>query len=167
MDIVRSVLNNLGFDAAVFLAQLALFYAMHLLLKPILYRPLENAFKQRASMTDDRVSEAQRFKDKAAALKAQYEQAIRETQSETLAITQAATKEAEAARQAELETARNTANGIIEKTRAELVQERREAQQTLEAEVPTLARAVAVKLAQAFTSGEIGEKFIKRVRGLG
>ena len=166
MDIVRSVLNNLGFDAAVFLAQLALFYTLHLLLTPLLYRPLERAFKQRASLTDGRVKEAQHFKDKAAELKAIYEQVIRETQKETLEITQTAQKEAEAARQAVLDTARSEANAIIEKTRAEMASERREAKKVLEAEVPALAKAVACKLAEAFTGGEIGEHFVKRLRSL-
>lgn len=166
MDIVRSVLNNLGFDAAVFLAQLALFYTLHLLLTPLLYRPLEKAFKQRASLTDERVREAQRFKDQAAKLKDVYEQAIRETQKTTLEITQTAQKEAEASRQKVLDTARSEANAIIEKTRTEMANERSEARKALEAEVPALAKAVACKLAQAFTGGEIGEQFVKRLRSL-
>lgn len=164
MDIVRSVLNNLGFDAAVFLAQLALFYTLHMLLTPLLYRPLERAFKKRDSLTDGRVKEAQRYKDQAAKLKAVYEQAIRETQKQTLEITQTAQKEAEAARQKVLDTARSEANAIIEKTRAEMAGERLEAQKALEYEVPGLAKAVACKLAQAFTAGEVGEQFVKRLR---
>lgn len=166
MDIVRSVLNNLGFDATVFLAQLALFYTLHLLLTPLLYRPLEKAFKQRHSLTDKRVKEAQHYKNLAAELKSVYEQAIRETQKETLEITQSAHKEAEAARQKVLDDARSEANAIIEKTRAEMAHDRQEARKALEAEVPALAKAVACKLAAAFTNGEVGEQFVRRLRSL-
>ena len=166
MDIIRSVLDNLGFDAAVFCSQLVLFYILHLLLTPLIYKPLEKVRRERESLTDERVREAQQFKNKAAKLKAQYEQAIHETQNATLAITQKAHQEAEASRQAVLDAARNEANSIIADTRAEMAKDRRLARQTLEAEVPALAKAVACKLAQAFTSGEVGEQFLKRLRSI-
>lgn len=166
MDIVRSVLDNLHFDAAVFFAQLALFYTLHLLLTPILYKPLAKAQRERSALTSERIDEAERINAQALKLKNQYEQAIRQTQKEALAITQTARQKADADRQAVLDAARNEANEIIKKARADMAKERQDAQKELTAELPSLAQAVAVKIAKALISGEVSERYIKRMRGV-
>ena len=167
MDVVRSVLNNLGFDCTIFLSQLVLFYVLHLLLKPILYKPMAKARAERKKVTQDRVDEAERINSQALELKKQYEQSISQTQKEVLAITQQAQESVDAHRQEVLDKARAQAASIIDKTRSELEAEQVKAERELQEKVPALAGALVRKLATVMTDGEVGERFIKRLQEVG
>ena len=167
MDVVRSVLNNLGFDLTIFLSQIALFYILHILLKPILYKPMEQARAERQKVTQDRVDEAERVNSQALELKRQYEQSLRQTQKEALAITQRAQEQVELQRQQALDSARAEAVKIISKTRDELANEQEIAEQELQEQVPALALALACKLAGSVTDGEVSKELVARLQEVG
>lgn len=166
MEIIGSVLDNLGFDAAVFVSQLALFYILHLALTPLIYQPLNKVQKERDALTDDKIREAQRLLTEAPVWKARYEQAMSEAHKEAQAITQSAVAKAESERIDVLNEARQEAYTIISDTRAAVAKERREALQALKDEVPSLAKAVACKIAEKCTSGDIRDQFLKRLRSV-
>lgn len=167
MEIIGSVLDNLGFDAAVFVSQMVLFYILHLALTPLIYQPLNKVQKERDSLTDEKIRDAQRLIEEIPQWKAQYEQAMSEAHKEAQTITQAAINKAENERLDVLDVARKKSYSIISDTRAAVAKERCDAEQALKAEVPALAKAVACKIAEQCTSGEIRDQFLKRLRSVG
>ena len=167
MEIIGSVLNNLGFDATVFVSQLVLFYILHLALTPLIYQPLNKVQKERDSLTDEKVREAQQLLAKVPGLKAQYEQAMSDAHKEAQTLNQAAVARAENERLDVLNEARQKSYTIISETRAAVAKERRDALQALKDEVPALAKKVACKIAEECTSGDIRDQFLKRLRSVG
>ncbi len=166
MEVVRSVLSNLGFDPAIFLSQLALFYILHILLSAILYQPMEKARSDREAVTSERVAEAERLNSQAMELKRSYEERIGKAKQDALAITQKARREAESARLKRLEAARDEANKVIETTRATLAEERQVARLKLKADIPVLSTQVAKKIINLSVEPEMAEHLCKEVNAL-
>lgn len=164
MEIILSVLNGLGFDPVVFVSQLVLFYVMHSLLKPILYRPLEQARLEREALTSGRIEEAELLNNRALELKAHYEAELRATHKEAAGIVAAARKAAEEQRTQVLDSAREQAEKFVQEKQAEVAAEKQLAQVQLQATVPELGRLTALKLANSLLSGEHRERVAKQLK---
>lgn len=164
MDIVRSVLGALYFDPVVFLSQLVLFYVMHLLLTPILYKPLQRVRVEREALTGGKVKEAERLNALALELKAKYESGLKAAKSKAVATVAAARQEAEAARMTRLEEARTAAEAVIDKAQREVARERAEALASLQKEVPKMAVATALRLLGSTCSEEHNARVARRIR---
>lgn len=164
MEIVRSVLDSLGFDPVIFASQIVLFYAMHLVLTPVLYRPMEKARNDRDALTLGRVHDADRINREALALKARYEAEIRQARQAAQAGVDRARAEAEAARVTRLEAARAEADAVIRAAHEEIAGERSRAEGELQARVPDLSLAVASRLVETLATDAQRERVVARLR---
>jgi F-type H+-transporting ATPase subunit b len=164
MEIIRSVLHNLGFDPVVFGSQVFLFYVMHLLLQRILYRPLEQSRNQREALTMGRVEEAERINQQALALKENYEDEIRRARQAAQAAVQQARSQAEADRVARLAAARAEAEALLRTAQDEILDERTRAEAELNQQVTELSMAVAGRLVETMAGPAQRERVLKRLR---
>jgi F-type H+-transporting ATPase subunit b len=164
MEVINSVLDSLGFDPIMFGAQVALFYCMHLLLTPILYRPLEKARSERDALTVGRVREAEQINREALALKAAYEDALLQARQAAQGEVQRARAEAEAAGQVRLEAARREAEAQLRAAHQEISQERARAEADLDQQVQGLSLAVAGRLVRTLASEGQGQRVVERLR---
>ncbi len=164
MEIIHSVLQSLGFDPVVFGSQVVLFYVMHLLLKVILYRPLEESRHRRDALTMGRVEEAEEINRQALALKETYEDEIRLARLAAQASVQKARSEAEAARVARLATARVEAESLVRSAQDEILGERTRAEAELDQQVAALSMAVAGRLVETMAGPAQRERVLERLR---
>lgn len=164
MEIVRSVLDSLGFDPPIFLAQIVLFYCMHLVLTPLLYRPLERARNERDGLTMGRVHEAERINREALALKARYEAEIRQARQAAALLVQQAKAEAEEARMTRMDQARTESEAVIRAAQAEISAERTRAEAELQGQVQDLSLAVASRLVETMASDAQRSRVVERLR---
>lgn len=152
MEIVLSIMNQLGFDPAVFACIAAIFYAMHLALKAIIYKPIEKARASRDLLTAGRVDEAERMNKEALELKARYEAEIKAARKAAQERVSEARSEAEAERMKRLDVARAEAEAIIAQSHDDVVKESAAAKSELEIAVPSLAKSIALKIASGLLS---------------
>lgn len=164
MEIISSVLNSLGFDPVIFGSQIVLFYVMHLVLTPILYRPLEKVRNERDALTLGKIHEAERINNEALALKARYEAEIRTARQAAQATVSAAKAEAEAARMARLESARAESEAVIQAAQQEIANERARAEAELQGKVGDLSLAVASRLVETSASEAQRARITTRLR---
>lgn len=164
MEIIHSVLHNLGFDPVVFGSQVLLFYVMHLLLQGVLYRPLEQSRNRRDALTMGRVEEAERINRQALALKENYEDEIRQARQAAQAAVQQARSQAEAARVARLAAARAEAESLVRAAHDEILGERTRAEAELDQRVPELSMAVAGRLVETMAGPAQRERVLGRLR---
>lgn len=152
MEIVLSIMNQLGFDPAVFACIAAIFYAMHLALKAIIYKPIQKARASRDLLTSGRVDEAERMNKEALELKARYEAEIKAARKGAQERVNEARREAEAERVKRLDVARAEAEAIISQSHDNVVKEAAAAKSELEVAVPALAQSIAIKLVRSLLS---------------
>jgi len=164
MEIIYSVLNSLGFDPVVFGSQVVLFYLMHLLLKVILYRPLEDSRNRRDAFTMGRVEEAEQINRQALALKETYEDGIRLARLAAQASVQQARAKAESARAASLAAARVEAESLVRAGQDQILGERTRAEAELDQEVAALSMAVASRLVETMTGPGQRGRVLERLR---
>lgn len=164
MEVISSVLHSLGFDPVVFGSQLVLFYVMHLVLTPILYRPLEKVRNERDALTLGKIHEAERINDEALALKSRYEAEIRAARQAAQATVSGAKAEAEAARMERLEAARTESEAVIQAAHQEIADERARAETELQGKVGGLSLAVASRLVETSASAAQRERITTRLR---
>jgi len=164
MEIIHSVLESLGFDPISFGLQVLLFYGMHLLLTPILYRPLERSRNERDALTVGRVQEADRVNREDLALKAAYEEEIRQARLAAQTLVQQARTEAEAARMARLEEARSQAEALRRAAHQEIAAEGAGAEAALSGQVTELSLAVASRLVRELAGEAQHRRVLERFR---
>jgi F-type H+-transporting ATPase subunit b len=164
MEIIHSVLNSLGFDPVVFGSQVFLFYLMHLLLKVILYRPLEESRNRRDALTMGRVEEAEQINRQALALKENYEDEIRRARQAAQAAVQQARSQAEADRVARLAAARAEAESLVRTAHDEILGERTRAEAELDQQVAELSMAVAGRLVETMAGPAQRARVLERLR---
>jgi len=164
MEIIHSVLESLGFDPISFGLQVLLFYGMHLLLTPILYRPLERSRNERDALTVGRVQEADRVNREALALKAAYEEEIRQARLAAQTLVQQARTEADAARMARLDEARSQAEALRQAAHQEIAAERAGAEAALGGQVADLSLAVASRLVRDLAGEAQQRRVLERIR---
>lgn len=164
MEIIRSVLDSLGFDPVVFGSQVILFYLMHLLLKPILYRPLESSRSQRDALTMGKVEEAEQINRRAQVLKENYEEEIRLARLAAQATVAKARAEAEADRARRLAAANEEAQAMLSSAREEIHRQRLQAEAELDREVEGLSMSVASRLLKTMASPPQSQRVLERLR---
>lgn len=152
MEIVLSIMNQLGFDPAVFASVVAIFYVMHLALKAIIYKPIQKARAKRDLLTSGKVEEAERMNKEALELKSRYDAEIKSCRKAAQERVNEARREAEAERMKRLELARAEAEVIINQSHDDVAKDTATAKSELEITVPALAQSIAVKIARGLLS---------------
>ncbi len=152
MEIVLSIMNQLGFDPAVFASVVVIFYAMHLALKAIIYKPIQKARASRERLTSGKIEEAERMNKEALELKSRYETEIKACRKAAQERVSEARREAEAERMKRLELARAEAETIINQSHDDVAKDAATAESELEITVPALAQLIAVKIARGLLS---------------
>ena len=121
------------------------FFILLFCLKKFLYKPLFNMLDERAATIAKNVDDAEQARDKANALKAEYEASLKEAQTKAQEIIQNANKLGEETRAEIVAKAREEAARASEKAREEINREKEQALKDLRAEVADLAVDAASK----------------------
>lgn len=122
------------------------FFILLFCLKKFLYKPLFNMLDERASNIAKNVDEAEKAREEANALKAEYEDSLKEAQTKAQEIIQNANKLGEETRAEIVAKAREEAARAADKAREEINREKEQALKDLRAEVADLAVDAAGKI---------------------
>jgi F-type H+-transporting ATPase subunit b len=133
---------TIDFDLT-FVLQMALFAAMIVVLKPLLFEPVLRVFEERERRTEGARESARHMQEEAGDLLSRYEREL-EKVSEVARQERERTRSETAKVEAEMmHQARATANVIVEEGRKRIAQERGEIEFALGRESERLARQVA------------------------
>lgn len=143
------------------------FVILFALLKKFLYKPLFNMLDERANIIENSLDEAENARNEAQAMKAEYEESLKEAQSKAQEIIQNANKLGEQTRAEIVAKAREEAQRATDKAREEINREKEQALKDLRGEVADLAVDAAAKIiGRSVTEADheklVGE-FIKEV----
>ena len=138
------------------------FVILFALLKKFLYKPLFNMLDERASIIENSLDEAENARNEAQAMKAEYEESLKEAQSKAQEIIQNANKLGEQTRAEIVAKAREEAQRATDKAREEINREKEQALNDLRGEVAAAAKIIGRSVTEADHEKLVGE-FIKEV----
>lgn len=164
MDILRSALDSLGFDAAVFWSQFALFFLLHGLLWQVLYKPLGQARSERRARTEGILAEAEKINAEALELKRQWESAVAEARRQAREFLANSRRQAEKERAERVARGREEARRLLEETRASIAADRERVAADLESRVKELSVAIATRLVGSWLRDGGRERVLARIR---
>jgi F-type H+-transporting ATPase subunit b len=136
---------NIDFDLS-FIAQMVVFAALILLLKPLLFDPILALFAEREKRTDGAKTAAREMQEKAGEILRKYEQELEKVQrvaAEERDKSRAETAKLEAQ---ELAEARNVSTKIVEEGRSKIAEEIHAIQFDLGRQAEKLARDIASRV---------------------
>ena len=137
-----------------FIAQISNLFIQVFLIKKFLFKPVREILAKRQAKADADIREAKEAKDKAAAIKAEYEQNMLEAKEKANELLATAQKNATAKSDELLREANSQAAAIKQKAEADIAQERRKAVNELKDEIGSMAMEIAGKVIER----EISEK---------
>ena len=133
---------------------------LFLILRAILFKPVTKFMAERAKRVQNSIEQAQRDKEEAAKLLAEYETRLKNTEAETREILKTARENAE--RQAELIIAegRREAREAVDTALKHIETERQAALAKFKLEAAALVMAVSAKLAAKDFSGDDNRRYV-------
>ncbi len=165
MEVIGSILKNLGFEQTTFFCQVGLFFLFHFSLNFLVYQPLMEMREKRDSKIARELAEAEAKTEEARKLKEDYEQKVRAARSEGQAGLAEVTEAAEAERKQRLEKAREEAQKIVAEARAEAESAREKAEKTVEDESEKVARAITKRMLRASLEPRDSEPLWAKIGG--
>lgn len=130
---------------------------LYWLMKKFLYKPLQMIMDKRKELIDSQFSEAKEAKDKADALKNEYESLIGSAKDESQQIVDKARETAKADYDDKLEDASNQASRLLEEAREKIDMEREKMLRELESQIASLAMCAAAKVIGKKASAQYDE----------
>ena len=143
------------------IAQILNFFVLVLILAKFAYNPLLQIIEERKQRIENDLLQAQRAKEEAETLQADYAAQLQLARKEAQAIVEAAQKQAEAESQAQIKELRAQLVKEKELARQEIEREREKAMQQIRAEVITLSVQVAEKLVKKDFSSADNVAFVE------
>lgn len=119
---------------------------LYLLLKKFLFRPVTAIMEKRRKMIEDGLANAQHTQQEAAALKEQYEEALRGAKAQSNQIIQTAQADAKKEYDRILEEADSQAGKLLKDAREAISQEREKTLQDMKSQIAGLAVTAAAKI---------------------
>jgi F-type H+-transporting ATPase subunit b len=144
-DAIVEILENLGLDPNVVIAQSIAFVVLLVLLWRFLYRPFEAILQQRQQQIASGLSSADTERMRAEALRQEYEAHLANIAEEARQRLEQAVQDAEAARQRMLETAQGEIRDLHRRAEAQLALDRERLRRELRTEVSEIAVMAAAK----------------------
>jgi F-type H+-transporting ATPase subunit b len=136
-------MDKIGLNVASFVWQLVAFGLLMFLLWKFLYQPILTMLEERRRRIEQGMKDAQMAADKAAAAQAEFERQVAESKKEGQVILAQANEMSAKLREDILATAREESRQMIEKAKAEIQAERKQAMADLERQVADLAITVS------------------------
>ena len=149
---------QLLFDAA--LLAIAVFF-LYMLMSYLLFNPARKLLKDRQDHISSELDEASADKEKAAALKAEYEDKIKSIDKEAQEILDAARKKAKKQEADILAEAREEANRIVDRANREIELEKKKALEDMKTEIVSIASLMAEKAVAASMDVKIQDSLIE------
>lgn len=140
-----SIIESLGINFQVVAAQILALIVLLLLLWFYLYRPIEAIMRQRREQIANSLSGAEQQHEQAESLKKEYESHLANIAEEARMKLDQALKDAEAARQRILDSARVEIQELHERGRAQMALEREQLRRELRSEMSEIAVMAAEK----------------------
>ncbi|MFA6991761.1 MAG: F0F1 ATP synthase subunit B [Candidatus Gracilibacteria bacterium] len=114
------LVDKLGIDLKLLLAQIVNFLVLFFLLKWLLYRPILNLLDKRKKMIEKSVEDAKKIEEQVVKLADEKKKVLMKASDEAMAILEKAKKEGEEERKRALEKAKKEISGLADRYRAEL-----------------------------------------------
>ena len=135
-------------DGWTFLAQICNLLIQMLIFKKLLLNPIRKVLAERKAKADNEISDAQKLRAEAEAMKVEYEQNLQNARAEANQIVANAQKTAVARSEELLGEARAQAAAIKQKAEADIAQERKKAVNEVKDEIGGIAMEIASKVVE-------------------
>ena len=143
-----------------FIAQICNLFIQILLIKKFLFKPIRNIIAKRKELADAEIKDATKAKEEAEAVKAEYEQNMKEAKDKASEILTSAQKTANAQSEEIIKNAEEQAVQIKAKAEKEITLEKRKAVNEIKDEIGGMAMEIAGKVIEREISAEDHEKLI-------
>lgn len=145
MEIYQALIT---LDPWTFLAQICNLLIQLVIFKKLLLNPVRKVLAERKAKADSEISDAQKLRAEAEAMKAEYEQNMQNARAEANQIVAAAQKTATARSEELLSEARSQAAAMKQKAEADIAQERKKAVNEVKDEIGGIAMEIASKVVE-------------------
>ena len=145
MEIYQALIT---LDPWTFLAQICNLLIQLVIFKKLLLNPVRKVLAERKAKADSEISDAQKLRAEAEAMKAEYEQNMQNARAEANQIVAAAQKTATARSEELLIEARSQAAAMKQKAEADIAQERKKAVNEVKDEIGGIAMEIASKVVE-------------------
>ena len=154
-------------DGWTFLAQICNLLIQLVIFKKLLLNPIRKVLAERKAKADNEISDAQKLRAEAEAMKVEYEQNLQNARAEANQIVANAQKTAAARSEELLGEARAQAAAMKQKAEADIAQERKKAVNEVKDEIGGIAMEIASKVVEREISEkdhkDLIDEFIKNV----
>ncbi len=137
-----------------FVAQICNLFIQVYFIKRFLFKPVNQILDKRRAMADAQLQDAAKMKDEATAMRAEYEQNMRDAKNKANEILQTAQKTAATQSEEMLKEASEQAAALKAKAERDIAQEKRKAVNEIKGEISGMAMEIAGKVIER----EISEK---------
>ena len=135
-------------DGWTFLAQICNLMIQLFIFKKLLLDPVRKVIAQRKAKADSQIEDARKLRAEAEAMKAEYEQNMRNARAEANEIVASVQKTAAARSEEMLNEARRQAAALKQKAEADIAQERKKAVNEVKDEIGGMAIEIASKVVE-------------------
>lgn len=164
MDVYQALIT---LDGWTFLAQMCNLAIQLLIFKKFLLTPVKNVIAERKAKADSEIANAQKLREEAESMKAEYEQNLLNARAEANQIVANAQKTAALRSEELLGEARAQASALKQKAEADIAQERKKAVNEVKDEIGGIAMEIASKVVEREISEadhrDLIDEFIKNV----
>lgn len=143
-----------------FIAQLCNLFIQLYLIKRFLLKPINAVLEKRKAMATAEITEAEKAKEEARAIKAEYEQNMADAREKANALISSAQKSATLQSEELLQEANRQAAAIKAKAESDIAQEKKKAVNELKGEIGGMAMEIAGKVIEREISEKDHEKLI-------
>lgn len=154
-------------DGWTFLAQICNLMIQLIIFKKLLLEPVRKVIAERKAKADSQIADAQKLREEAEAMKAEYEQNLAQARAEAGQILASAQKTATARSEELLGEARTQAAAMKQKAEADIAQQRKKAVNEVKDEIGGIAMEIASKVVereiQQADHQELIDSFIQNV----
>ena len=131
-----------------FIAQILNLFIQMWLIKKFLFKPINEVIEKRRQLTENEIKGAREAKEKADAMKKEYETSLSSAQAEAAEIVAKAQKDAQGKADSIVKEAENQAKGIIERAEADIEQSKKKAINEAKDTIGGLAMDIAGKVVE-------------------
>jgi len=142
------------------IAQILNLFLQAFLIKKFLFKPIREILEKRKAMADAQISDAEKAKEEALTMKAEYEQNMAKAREKANDILANAQKTASAQSEEILQEANQQAKAIKAKAESDIAQERKKAVNDIKNEIGSMAMDIAGKVIEREISEEDHRKLI-------
>lgn len=145
MDMYQALIT---LDGWTFLAQMCNLAIQLLVFKKFLLQPVKKVIAERKAAADSEIANAQKLREEAESMKAEYEQNLQNARAEANQIVASAQKTAALRSEELLGEARAQASALKQKAEADIAQERKKAVNEVKDEIGGIAMEIASKVVE-------------------